>query len=343
LLKEDGSAYLYLPTSLFKGDNAHKGFRDYKASGIDFSVECIYEFKSSTVFADVSTEYCCAQFSANKKQSFPINYFKEDASGCWQHFHAKPIREPDSQYLIQTPEQARDVYEIPTIYLRENQMPRQGANTCGSNGIFIFNRYPSFLPEKYIFPLATKECWKVTNKDYPKTASKWILMPYDENTGKPLPEIQLKGVSSLHNYLTGFRELLEERKGTMLRASFKRGFWYALLGVGKYSFSPFKVMWEAYGKKDFDPIILGNIDGRPWQGNQAMHAYIPATTLDEAKHIKDQLKNPDVEEYLKLMNGSGKCNWAQPGKIKNLISCKDGSNLSEQLSFLVGESNLNAS
>ena len=74
-----------------------------------------------------------------------------------------------------------------------------------------------------------------------------------------------------------------------------------------------------------------------------MHAYIPATTLDEAKHIKDQLKNPDVEEYLKLMNGSGKCNWAQPGKIKNLISCKDGSNLSEQLSFLVGESNLNAS
>ena len=99
-----------------------------------------------------------------------------------------------------------------------------------------------------------------------------------------------------------------------------RGCWWALLGVGPYAFAPFKVMWEAYGKDQFNPIVVRDVDGQVWQGNQAMHAFIPCWQEAEAQRIKTALENPEILALLHQLNGAGRCNWAQPGKIKKIIA-----------------------
>ena len=59
----------------------------------------------------------------------------------------------------------------------------------------------------------------------------------------------------------------------MLGAWMKRGAWWSCLGVGRYSFAPYKVVWEAYGKSNFTPQVFSAFQGRLWQPNQAMHSF----------------------------------------------------------------------
>ena len=88
---------------------------------------------------------------------------------------------------------------------------------------------------------------------------------------------------------------------------------------GSLSFAPFKVIWQAYGKSDFTPVVLSSVEGQMWQGNQAMHAFVPCWSECEAQRIKTALENPEIPTLLRQLNGAGKCNWAQPGKIKKIL------------------------
>jgi len=115
------------------------------------------------------------------------------------------------------------------------------------------------------------------------------------------------------------KEQLYYRRGTMINSWIKRGLWWACLGVGIYSFFPYKVIWESLGKKQFQPIIIDSFQGQPWQGNQALHCYIPCRTLPEAKQALAEFKQPFVQAYLDSMRMAGTCNWAQPGRFKNVI------------------------
>ncbi len=92
--------------------------------------------------------------------------------------------------------------------------------------------------------------------------------------------------------------------------------WWALLGVGPYNFAPYKIVWEAYGRKKFSPQIF---EGQ-WQANQALQAFIPCDSEKEAKNILQKLENPVVEKILLSHRMEGTMNWAQPGKIKKLIN-----------------------
>ena len=206
------------------------------------------------------------------------------------------------------------------IHLSSAQKPRQGVNTCGANSVFIFQDKLAHLPEEFLYPLATKEIWQ---QDVPPSPRRWILLPYHPRTGKPMSWQQIQEHTALKDYLESAQEVLQIRKGTLLRSVIDRGYWWTLFGVGSYSFAPFKVIWEAYGKSQFRPIVLGDIDGRVWQGNQSMHAFIPCWSEDTAQRIKRELENPEIPTLLRQLNGAGKCNWAQPGKIKKILSFRE--------------------
>ena len=323
LLKKNGVGYFYLPTSLFFGDGAHSGFRNYRAkdsrNGVDsrrdFAVDTVYEFTSTKVFKGVGTSYCCAKFRADKPQEFPVSYFRE-LDGEWVEHKALPLKNPTDPWRI-----VKDIDELNMdttleIRLSPEQKPRQGVNTCGANSVFIFNHKPSHLPEQFLYPLATKEIWRQNTR----LPHKWILLPYHSQTGKPLTWDQIEKWDALREYLQNAQDMLKVRKGTLLRAAINKGNWWTLLGVGAYAFAPFKVIWQAYGKSDFTPIVLSNVDGQVWQANQAMHAFIPCWTETEAQQIKTALENPEIPMLLKQLNGAGKCNWAQPGKIKKILA-----------------------
>ena len=163
---------------------------------------------------------------------------------------------------------------MPEIGLKAEQKPRQGVNTCGANSVYIFDEKPSYLPDEFLYPLATKELWR----QEAVSPCKWILLPYHQQTAKPLTWCQIEQYPALRDYLHSVQDVLQERKGLLLRTALKKGNWWALLGVGPYAFAPFKVIWEAYGRARFHPIVLGSVDGQMWQGNQAMHAFIPCWT-----------------------------------------------------------------
>ena len=179
------------------------------------------------------------------------------------------------------------------IEVRENQKPRQGVNTCGANGAFIFDEPPVDVPGKFIFPLITKECFR----EKMLTPRKHILLPYDDQTGRPLDKSAVLAHPFLLAFLESHKRLLTSRKGTLLNTWIKRGIWWACLGVGDYCFAPFKVVWEAYGKSHFNPRIFSSHDGKPWQANQAMHAFIPCCSLVEAEDLLDRLINSNIEKY----------------------------------------------
>ena len=117
-------------------------------------------------------------------------------------------------------------------------------------------------------------------------------------------------------YLQKHREKLENRKGVLINALIKRGLWWALLGVGKYCFSNYKIVWEAYGKKTFKAIIF---DGN-WQVNQSLQAFIPCNDKLTAENLVHQLNSPDINEYLLASKMEGTMNWAQPGKMASIFS-----------------------
>ena len=323
LLKKNGTGYFYLPTSLFFGDGAHGGFRNYSTgrsrniaeTNRNFAVETVYEFTSTKVFEGVSTAYCCAKFQGDIQQNFPIPYFKE-VDGEWVEHKALPLKNPSDPWRIVRNLDELNAGETVELRLTSEQKPRQGVNTCGANNVFIFDHKPPHLPGEFMFPLATKEIWR----QHESVPQKWILLPYHRETGKPLTRDQVEKYDTLSVYFQNYQKKLQDRKGTLLRATMNRGNWWALLGVGPYSFAPYKVIWEAYGKNQFNPTVLSDIDGQMWQGNQAMHAFIPCWCKDDAHRIKTALENPIIPKLLRQLNGAGKCNWAQPGKIKKIIA-----------------------
>ncbi len=323
LLKKNGTGYFYVPTSLFFGDGAHSGFRNYCVRNSrrttnpyrDFAVDTVYEFSSTQVFDGVGTSYCGARFRVDTQQNFPVSYFKEEAGG-WVEHKAMPLKDStDPWRIVRNPSELNISSVSLEIELLPEQAPRQGVNTCGASRLFIFDQKPSHLPSEFLYPLATKELWR----QQAASPCKWVLLPYHQETGKPLTWYQIEKWPALRNYLQSAQDVLQSRKGTMLRTALKRGVWWALLGVGLYAFAPFKVIWEAYGKDRFEPIVLGSVAGQAWQGNSAMHAFIPCWTVQDAQQIKTALERPEIPLLLRQLNGAGKCNWAQPGKIKKIL------------------------
>ena len=315
LLKNGGSAHFFLPLSLFTGDSAHVGFRDYKALEIPFSIKTVFEFRKSTVFSGVGTAYCCAHFVKGKTQKFPVAYFREYSNG-WKRFEARPLRSMSDQWRIIDPREGGFEHDRIDIRLAPNQRPRQGVNSCGAKDVFVFDHRPDFIDPYLLFPLATKEVWKYGGPTRPK---RWVFLPYDQITGRPLDPDTVRNIRG-YEYLKENKSRLEARKGTLIKSFINRGIWWAMLGVGPYSFTTYKVIWNAYGKSVFDPIILSTSEGQAWQGNQAMHAFIPCFTLAEAETVLASLKSPSIAILLSQLSSDGKCNWAQPGKMMKIIS-----------------------
>ena len=145
LLKKDGVGYFYLPLSLFFGDGAHEGFRNYSANQRDFAVDTVYEFTSTKVFERVNTSYCCAKFRCDTRQTFPVPYFRE-LDGEWIEHKAVPLKDSADPWRV-----VRNLDELNTgttfnINLSPTQTPRQGVNTCGANSVFIFQDKPYSPP-----------------------------------------------------------------------------------------------------------------------------------------------------------------------------------------------------
>ena len=247
----------------------------------------------------------------------------------WEEYSAKPLFQANDPLSVFSPTDNQDLVFSP-LKLRKESTPRQGINTCGANDLFFFDQVDEhdsdhyllsnkhhanvILPKEYVYPLITTSNFNSDNK----SPSKWVLLPYNVS-GKPLNWEQIKQSSSLATYLEQHENRLTNRKGIMLNSWIGRGYWWALLGVGAYTFFPFKIVWEAYGKSTFNPTLFSE----NWQANQSLQAFIPVKTEEEATAILTFLSAGEIQTYLSSLRMQGTMNWAQPGKIKKFITFED--------------------
>jgi hypothetical protein len=336
-LKPNGKAYFFMPLSILLNDGAGRGFRNYKIDDVDFCIPEIYDFKYNKIFENINTRYGLVAFERDRIQVFPIKYFiaqacqtRQSHQDKWQSCEATPLfNRNEPLTVIENLANLTELQSYAKITLTHVSKPRQGINTCGANNIFIFDHLETMagddtlaiasnnlikevlLPRQFLLPLIAKHNFQ---EEQP-TPVKYILVPYNSLTGKIYSQVELQRHPDLWQYLCQHQTLLQNRKGSLIQSKIKRGFWYALLGVGAYIFTPYKVCWQAYGQKHFHPkLFSGN-----WQGNQALHAFIPLTSKAEGEKLVKQLSNPLVEKYLCSQQMEGTCNWAQPGRIQKLL------------------------
>lgn len=320
-LKPYGNAIFFLPLSLLLNDGAHKNFRKFKIHDIPFALKKVYDFNDLQIFKNIKTRYGLICFQRNKRTIYPIRFYRHE-NGIWQEYLGKPLINHGDPISILAPQEINILKNFKPIKIKKESIPRQGINTCGANNIFFFNSFKKLnngscllnneiiLPEKFIYPLLTAKNFK----ENIKIPYQWVLLPYNKN-GKPLTEEQIKKIPNLENYLLKNKKKLTERKGTLIKTQIQKNIWWAMLGVGKYNFAPYKIVWEAYGKKKFHPLLITN----KWQVNQSLQAYIPVWNKEEAQEIFKLLQNPIIETYLLSLKMGNTMNWAQPGKIKKLL------------------------
>ena len=264
------------------------------------------------VFENVSTRYGTAFFRRDRAQQYPIPYhIREDDR--WVEKKAVPLMEQTAPLSVFSSE--TDIGELNNIAipLKKESRPRQGINTCGANSVFIRTDFPF---RDMVYPLITKENFQ-QEEPVPRRS---VLIPAKETTGKPLTGTELARYPEILQYLEKHQNFLINRKGMMIGSYIRKGMYWACLGVGPYSFFPYKVVWPAYGTGEFRCRIFSHYEGMPWQANQALHAYVPCRTEEEAVMIRDALNCSSVRNYLDSFRMTGTKSWAQPGRMMKLFS-----------------------
>ena len=327
-LKSGGDAYFYMPLSLLLNDGAHDAFRKYNINGIEFAIKEVHEQTSAEVFERIATSYCFCVFKRDEKPVYPVPYYEYLSDGMVKKMSAFPAYGSNSPLVVT--ETGEELPPAPKISVDKSSFPRQGVNTCGANDVFIFDRLESMdnglcrlgnkirenviLPQALVYPLVGK----LLLNDTLSAPERYIFIPHDKVTGKPLSEGKLKEFSAAMKYLSSVRQRLQSRRGSMINSSINKGLWWALLGVGPYSFAPYKIFWQAYGADQFKTSLIDTTQ-TCWQGNNALQAFMPFEDKKEAQRVYKELTNAPIEQYLLLHRTGGSCNWAQPGRIKKFL------------------------
>jgi hypothetical protein len=321
-LRPNGNAAFYLPLSLLTGDGAHAGFRQYAS----FAVTAVFDFAGVTAFPGVATRYGAILLQRDAVPRWPIPWHSMDGNSTRS---AAPVDRADGPLAIANDAAALDrLRDRPRIEVPPGTRPRQGVNPCGASRVLFVrdvrplddNRAEAtsaiagrvVLPRRFLYPLLTADQFA----DADAAPRRWVLLPHDPTTGQPLAPEQLAACPELADYLDRCRPLLDDRRGQWLRRWIDRGQWWALLGVGPYCFTPYRVAWPAYGATRFTPRVFA----APWQGQQALHAHIPCSSRKDAEALRTALARPEVEEYLRAFGSAGTRNFAQPGRVGRLLT-----------------------
>jgi hypothetical protein len=327
-LRPGGSAAFWLPLSLLTGDGAHAGFRAWRAGGVPFALEAVFDCDGVDVFPGVATRYGAARFRRDAAPHWPVPWWRWRAGG-WVRGWAAPPDAPDGPLAVaDEPAALAGLRDRPRIAVPPGARPRQGVNPCGASHVFFVRAVRPLdderaeaesaavgrvvLPRHSLYPLLARE--QFADPTAPPRC--WVLLPHDPATGQPLTPAQVAACPELADYLHRCRPALEGRRGRWLRRWVERGRWWALLGVGPYCFAPYRVTWPAYGVAHFTPRVVPF----PWQGRQALHAHIPCSTYEGAATIAAALGRPEVEAYLRAFGTGGTRNFAQPGRVARLIA-----------------------
>ncbi len=208
---------------------------------------------------------------------------------------------------------------LATISVPELSLPRQGINTQGCNEVFFFATKPAGVEEELLYPVPVAKNWALPSAEW--TTQRWVLLPYDRKGRLLSPDTLSARYPGAWSYLRSQEERLRQRRGILIGKRIASGGWYALWGVGPYTFQPWKIVWPAYGHRRFVPVLLGP---QVWVPQQALQGYCAFSSKKEAFRVYHQLCALPVEETLLAWEGAGTPSWAQPGKMRHFFVVTNG-------------------
>ncbi len=280
-LKMGGRFAVVLPRSLLKGNRATEAFRRFPGIRAERAVDI------SHAEAFTHTSRACFYLLGTRggETAYPLVYEKQGGPAFLVN---------RGGLLVERELEGEGGSDYPI---------RQGINTLGANGVFFFDEKPG-LEEELLHPLL-RSGDVGENRAEP---SRWVLLPYDRE-GRILGEDVLeKEYPRVWAYLKKNKKILKGRK-----SRFAKKTWYALFGVGPYTFAPWKVVWRAMGAKQLEAaVITGAIP------NQAMHGYIACASREEADYLCALLNSPEMRRRAALLSESRSRSFAQPGTMKLL-------------------------
>ncbi len=324
MVRKHGELVVFLPQSLIFHSGAHQAFTSGKAGETGFTIESIYDLGGTEAFAGISAKYALLCIKRDKKIEFPVLYHKfHKRQSAWIPHQAAPLSGKGSPWVVSSG--MEPLYTLKKIRIFESSKPRQGINTCGANGVYFFDNFKEIghnvvrlknkdreieIEKSVVYPLVDRNNFR----SHRMHERKWVVLPYHQN-GSVFHANDLKKLPLLNNYLHGVKSLLIHRRGKFLKSQIEKGCFWALLGVGLYNFRPFKIVWEAYGKHEFIPLIFeGN-----WQVGQALYAYLSFDDIQTCKSVFEQLVRADIGKILNRMQMGGTMSWAQPGIMSNFF------------------------
>lgn len=157
------------------------------------------------------------------------------------------------------------------------------------------------VEKDYVYPLVRGgdlQKWKVSYNAY-------LLCPHTAETKiRPVPQDRLQAhAPGTFRYLSHFRPVLDGRRGFAGWEKFiQEQAFHALLRVGSYTFSPYKVAWR-YIASEFICSVIGSVDD-PWLGERLLMPneklmYVSTESEEEAYYLCGVLSSALVAECVK--------------------------------------------
>jgi hypothetical protein len=326
LAKESTTIAFFLPGSMFFGGSAHEAFRNFEVKGKPYGLVKIFDFGMEPIFnssAKHGTSFVFAEFNKNYQKGILVEK-RLDAEGNWISL------DPNNGNISLSVD--RDDKTVKKYKLPLSAKPRQGVNTGGHNSIFfgtvidgdLNSEYLTFMnldnevveiESKWVFPLIMRQ----NIKDGLAEPVRYVILCHDPDNGKPISHDEMKKYPKTLRYFETHSIKLLARKGVMLNARNKNGEFWGLLGVGSYSFQPYKVVWLSAGEKELKPKLFDSWQGKSWQSNQSMQAFCPAQSKEQAMEIASVLQAIASELDPRLLGMPGTLSWGQPGKMKECL------------------------
>lgn len=362
-LTDGGILGFVITQTVFKTE-AGEGFRRFKFGGgksLSFlkvlNVHDLVElkpFEASNMTAVITlkkgekTEYPVPYTFWKKKEkggiSTDLTYLEVEEKTERIDMLAEPInkRKENSQWFTAPPELLR----LKDMTRKSKYTAHAGAYSGGTNGVYwlkILQRLPDGdLHIENLYDVGKKEIEKVPARIEPKfvypliksrNIRKWHLIgdyTYSLMMQDPIKRIgfneeKLKiEYSKIYSYLNNFKEILLERAAYKKYFDKKSAPFYTMFNISKYTFYPYKVVWNRMGSK-LNAVVVSSVNdediGEKVIVPENVLVFVPFDTENEAHYLCAIMNSSIVNFLVQAYSVKGSKSFGTPS-ILNFLNIK---------------------
>lgn len=148
----------------------------------------------------------------------------------------------------------------------------------------------------------------------------YVLMSQDPSTRAPYPESWMTShVPLTYAYLRQFKDILLSRGSRVVREFAQETEFYAMYGIGDYTFAKFRVVWKRMASK-MVAVVLSRLRtpfGLKTGIGTDTTSLIPVEEEDEAHYLCGIFNTKAVDEYIKSFSSAGR-GFGAPSVMSNI-------------------------